>query len=176
MNKYYLHLGAQIRCLDGLCGKLLHIIVNPATKQVTDLVISVGFLKQARVLPLNTVIYTTTEEIHLALCTEELSDYAKYEDEALRQPTRNHYFRLTPLNKSTLIENSDGVIGRLSQLTIESQTGNINLLRIRQGLVLPEHLTIPASYIESISSQTICLLLPYRALDNFKLPHEQYAW
>ena len=177
MNVFHLHLGAQVRCLDGLCGKLSHIILNPITKKVTGLIVTEGFLKpKARIFPLSTVIYTTPDEIHLSLCLEDLPNHGEYREKTFVRLLANSHGRLELLDKNTLVENSDGLIGRLSQLNIHPQTHQIKLLKVQQGFLFPEYLNVPASFVQSIKHHTICLSLPYQALDNFKRQPQQYAW
>lgn len=177
MNEFHLHLGAQVRCLDGLCGKLRQIILNPLTKQVTGLIVSEGSRKQkARIFPLATVIYTTLDEIHLSLCLEDLPHYAEYHEKTFDRSVVDSRGRLELLDKNTLVENSDGPIGRLSQMNIHAQTQQIKLLKVRQGFLFPEYLNVPPAFVESIKEHTIRLSLPYRALDNFRLQPKQYAW
>ena len=87
MNEFDLHIGTKVRCLDGRCGKLAKIAVDPTTMQVTDLIVEEGFLlKQARALPFSTVAYAEPEDILLLLSSDDLRGYAEYREKVLERP------------------------------------------------------------------------------------------
>lgn len=76
-----LHIGAQVYCRDGACGKLIKVVVDPNTKQVRDLIVEKGFLqKQDRVLPVSIVEAATPDEIHVAVASDKLRDYPEYRE------------------------------------------------------------------------------------------------
>ena len=82
-----LTLGTQIACTDQSSGKLVEIVVDPATKQVTDLVVQKGLLpKQAWVAPLAAVERVTSHAIHLHLHSDELNTYPEYHTTDLSEP------------------------------------------------------------------------------------------
>lgn len=82
-----LTLGTQITCTDQSSGKLVEIVVDPTTKQVTDLVVQKGLLtKQAWVLPLTAVERVTGHAIQLNLHSDELNTYPEYHTTDLSEP------------------------------------------------------------------------------------------
>jgi osmotically-inducible protein OsmY len=85
MTDWDLRIGAQVHCKDGRCGKLLALVTDPETDQVTDLVVEKGLLlKKDRVIPLAKVIKSTDEEVHVALGRDEMSDYPEFDEKQLR--------------------------------------------------------------------------------------------
>lgn len=83
-----LDIGAHAHCLDGPCGKLVRLVVDPATDGVTDLIIEKGFLqKRDRVIPISAVKSTTDGEIHLAIGSHSLSDFPVFRVVEFRVPS-----------------------------------------------------------------------------------------
>ena len=82
-----LTLGTQIACTDQSSGKLVEIVVDPATKQVTDLVVQKGLLtKQAWVVPLAAVERVTGHAIQLNFHSDELNTYPEYHAADVSEP------------------------------------------------------------------------------------------
>jgi hypothetical protein len=81
MTKLVLDIGADVHCEDGHCGRLIKVVADPQTKQITDLIVEKGFLlKTDRVLPISVVSGTRDGEIRLAISSEELADYPEYRE------------------------------------------------------------------------------------------------
>ncbi len=80
-------IGARAHCHDGLCGKLVRLVVNPATEVVTDLIIEKGFLqKHDRVIPISAVQSTADGEIRLAMESQSLNDFPEFRRVEFRVP------------------------------------------------------------------------------------------
>jgi len=80
-------IGARAYCQDGQCGKLVRLVVNPVTEDVTDLIIEKGFLqKHDRVIPISAVKSTMDAEVHLAMESHSLSDFPEFREVEFRVP------------------------------------------------------------------------------------------
>jgi osmotically-inducible protein OsmY len=87
MAKLDLHIGAQVHCRDQPCGKLVKLVVDPQTQQVTELIVEKGLLfKEERVLPITTVERVTEQEICLNIHSYELSNYPEYHQVTVKEP------------------------------------------------------------------------------------------
>jgi osmotically-inducible protein OsmY/sporulation protein YlmC with PRC-barrel domain len=87
MAKLDLHIGAQVHCKDQPCGKLVKLVVDPQTQQVTELIVEKGLLfKEDRVLPITTVERVTEQEICLNIHSYELSNYPEYRQVTVKEP------------------------------------------------------------------------------------------
>jgi osmotically-inducible protein OsmY len=79
MARLDFHLGAQVYCKDRACGKLLKVVANPGTMQITDLIVQTGlFLKTNRVVPVSVVEKAAGRGVRLALMCEGLDRLSKY--------------------------------------------------------------------------------------------------
>lgn len=80
--KLNMKLGEKVYCQNEHCGRLLHLIIDPERKRVTDLIVEKGFWmsKVNYLLPLHTVTRASGDEVHLCLCSDELDDYIEYRD------------------------------------------------------------------------------------------------
>jgi len=76
-----------VHCKDQHCGKLVKLVVDPQTQQVTDLVVEKGLLlKQDRVIPVSTIERVTEREIYLNLRSHEVSTYPEYHQVEIKVP------------------------------------------------------------------------------------------
>jgi len=76
-------MGTEVQCQDGACGKLLKLVADPATKEITHLIVEKGFLlKQDRIIPLDRVERAGKEGVTLSLSSEELSEFETYQEYA----------------------------------------------------------------------------------------------
>jgi osmotically-inducible protein OsmY len=85
MTDWDLTIGAHVHCKDGECGKLLALVADPETEQVTDVVVEKGLLlKKDRVIPISKVVKTTDGEIHVDLSEAEMSNYPEFDRAQVR--------------------------------------------------------------------------------------------
>jgi len=69
--------GAQMQCIDGQHSKLAGLVVNPAARQLTGVIVQTGFLigKQARIVPLSAVKRAGPGLVSLAVICDEVPQY-----------------------------------------------------------------------------------------------------
>ncbi len=80
-------IGAAVACEDQRCGKLVRVVIDPVTEQVTDLVVAHGLLQRdPRVVPVSTVKTAVRGEVTLAVTAEALSGYRAYREVAYQAP------------------------------------------------------------------------------------------
>jgi len=72
-------IGAAVHCLDGHCGKLARVVIDPATDEITDLIVEKGALmRHDRVVPILAVTRASPEGIWLNVKSDEIETYPKY--------------------------------------------------------------------------------------------------
>jgi hypothetical protein len=82
-------IGAHAACLDGRCGRLALLVVDPVSESVTDLVIRRGIShKNDHVVSIDKVVEITEGEIHLGMRTKDLEMCPVYREVAFRVPAR----------------------------------------------------------------------------------------
>jgi osmotically-inducible protein OsmY/uncharacterized protein YrrD len=87
MEKLDLDIGAKVYGGEESCGKLRKVVVDPHTKQVTDLVVERGFLRKTdRVLPVSAVERTGDHGIVLDIACDELGNYPEYRQVEFTKP------------------------------------------------------------------------------------------
>lgn len=73
------NLGAHLQCKDEECGKLAGLVVEPETRQVTNLIVDQGFLvHQAHVLPITVVQSAREDKVYLSISSYEFDQYPRY--------------------------------------------------------------------------------------------------
>ncbi|MCL4868111.1 MAG: hypothetical protein KJ063_04010 [Anaerolineae bacterium] len=186
MYELALNMGAKVHCLDGECGKLAKVTLEPDTFVVTHLIVEEGFLlKRARVFPILLVEQATPEDIYLNVMADELADYPEYREEIVEIPDPNHsgealldtipYMTVitppmlrekmrqgipedaTVIERGIPVRNSEGSAGKLDGLVIEQESGQISQVVMQQGLVFTEQKFIPAVNVQHIGERAIAI-------------------
>jgi len=76
MTQLNFHMGVQVQCTNGQCGKLAGMVINPESQHITDLIVEKGFLlKHDRIVPISVMEDATEENVHLSLNSDELDQY-----------------------------------------------------------------------------------------------------
>jgi uncharacterized protein YrrD len=79
MRHFDFNLGAHLQCKDEACGKLIGLVIEPESRQVTSLIVDQGFLvTQAHVLPFAVVESALEDKVYLSLDLSEFDQYPKY--------------------------------------------------------------------------------------------------
>lgn len=183
--KLDLPLGAQVYCQDEPCGKLVKVVVDPATQQVTDLIVEKGLLlKHAYVLPVVTVDRMDGHDLYLTVHSAELSHYPEYRETTVREPAAG----VTPARGALSAELGMGaeptvplvrkrlregiatgktVIGRKTEVdTLHGAIGYVDhiLMDTQNGKIagvvmrkglFPEYVVIPLEEIGEVSTESV---------------------
>lgn len=87
MAAFDFRIGARVHCTDGPYGKLVKIVVDPKTQQVTDLVVEKGLLlKKDQVLPVSVVTSATENDIYLDVSSDDVSSFPEYREVTVTEP------------------------------------------------------------------------------------------
>lgn len=166
--KLDLKLGAQVICTDQPSGKLVELVVDPATHQVTDLVVQKGLLnKQRWIAPLTTIEQVTSQAIHLNLHSDQLhpdpetsTPEHRASTTALEEQLRRETLVTTHtvINAKTPVRTPHGDFGTLEQVVLDGDNGQISQLIIRKGL-FPKSFIVPEEAIDQISTAAILVKL-----------------
>lgn len=170
MQEFDLNIGAHVRFQDGKSGTLRKVVIDPHTKQVTDLVVAQGFLQRhEHVIPITCVEKATVEAIIVALRFQDLEKYPEYrevefEEELLDWESYEGYARehvrvwypsvgifererpIVPVIRRTIskgIPTDDQVIGRASVVrNLNGVVGKIDHLLLNRGSWEITHLVV----------------------------------
>ena len=125
-------IGADVRCADGICGKVTHIVVDPVKRAVTDLLVEPRHWPGlGRLVPLDLVDAATTKEVRLRCTRAEFDQlgFAEDTDFAPRtspeqypgyRPTRPPPMALTcGLAVNVAVRGTSGAHGRGSECVVE---------------------------------------------------------
>ena len=99
MTKYNFNVGARVHCKDGVGGKLIKVILNPQTQQVTDLVIQRGYLLTTDcVLPITVVEQASGSDVILSISRQTLGEYSEHREGISNTPTLHTLRSSNPLS------------------------------------------------------------------------------
>jgi len=190
-------INAQVECSDGSCGKSTHVIVNPVSHKVTDLVVEDKHFSDShtRMVPVGKVADVTQDRITLKctkaevdqmppfMVTQYIQESAPggayntntglvYTYEYVVNDTGYDEFNVESIPAGELalyrgmhVEASDGKIGRLDELVLDPDKGDITHLLMRKGLLLGHtDISIPVSAVDFSDGDTIYLKLDKAAV------------
>jgi len=180
-------LGVSVHCTDGRIGQSTFIIVNPATEEVTHIVVRGNKAPKAeRLVPIDWIANTAAEVILLNHNIEDFEhlDLFRATDFVYTEiPLHDSDPRLTALwpyvvpskrivddtviriapgelavHKGTAVHAKDGPIGRVDEFIVGPRTGMITHLTMREGhLWGQKEVSIPMSLIEKIEEDVVYL-------------------
>jgi sporulation protein YlmC with PRC-barrel domain len=180
-------LNVDVHCSDGRCGRSTHIIVNPATEQVTHLVVKEQWpSKTERIVPVDWLVTTTRDIIVLKHNREQFTQLDPFNQTDFIQRDVPHYasdpkltlvwpytvpaqkivedtHRMIPpdelaVRRGAKVRATDGRIGQVDEFLIDPASGYISHLILREGLPWDKkHVAIPITDIERIEENTVYL-------------------
>lgn len=193
-------LNAEVMCKDGRrCGRSTCVIVNPATEQITHLVVKERqFPFSERLVAIDKVVESTSTTIQLLCTRRELdrmeyfleADYVRGEEPFIGYDGGQYWLtpygvpamtfpfvwheRLPPdelaVHKGTSAVATDGQVGRVDEFLVDPETEYITHLVLREGHLWGEtDVSIPVSEIDRIEEDTVYLKLDKRSIEL--LPH-----
>lgn len=183
--KLDLNIGAQVYSKDGHCGKLVKVVVNPDTQQVTELIVENGLLvKHALAVPVAAVERVADNEIYLNLDSNEFNNVPVYRETEVREPIASVGHSPSPLSYELGVASAPkilmarkrlhegiaagkAVIGRKTEVgNLQGTIGHVDHIVIdtQSGKItqlvmrkgfFPEYVVIPQAEIEEISDDKV---------------------
>ena len=197
---------AQVQCADGLYGTTHRVVINPATRQVTHLVVKDGRLGSEYLVPIEQVIETTPALVRLGCTREEIEMQTPFVETMLVPGAvpfypygRGEYLvwpyvypepgfvlaekehvppgELT-VRRGVRVRATDGDIGQVDEFLIDPANENITHLVLREGhLWSQKDVTIPVSAIDRIEEDAVYLKLDKHAVEVLPaVPIKRHTW
>jgi sporulation protein YlmC with PRC-barrel domain len=180
-------LNVEVHCPDGRCGRSTYIIMNPATDQLTHVVVREQWPSQTeRLVPIDWVAVTTRDVIVLKHPRAEFTLLDPFNRTDFIQRDVPHYAtdpKLTliwpyvvpaarvvedvsrqipagelAVRRGAKVRATDGRVGQVDEFLVDPETGHITHLVLREGLPWDrKHVNIPVSEIDRIEENTVYL-------------------
>ncbi len=184
-------INAEVKCTDGVCGRSTRIVVNPANRQVTHVVVKLAdWPHTERLVPIELVRGGGTKSLELNCTSGHLITLKHFVDTRyVRESHPNpvapgalpinvlvskEFYRIPEgelaVQKGAHVLATDGAIGRVDELVIDPATNQITHLIVQAGHLWDQRdIAIPVSAIDRIDANVVHLKLDKRALKE--LPH-----
>jgi uncharacterized membrane protein/sporulation protein YlmC with PRC-barrel domain len=188
-------LNAKVMCTDGLAGESTSVVVNPATKSITHLVVQDKTFPNTLewLVPVEKAVNSTPQVIQLNCTREELSDLQPFVREHylehefadygyayslphMMAPSDMPYLPVEELNipqgdlalnRGTHVEALDGHLGQIRELLLDPKSGEITHFTLMRGhLWGKKEVIIPLSFVERTDMDTIYLNASKRTIDD----------
>lgn len=186
---------AKVECTDGALGKTTNIIINPVTRKVTHIAIKDKHLpgSETRLVPFSKVSDVTHERITLSCGKDEVVGMPPFIQGHLIQEsmtgkayssdayTSQYVFNNTGYDlvqtenlppgelaicSGMQIAATDGKVGKLDELVLDAESGDITHLLMRKGhLWGKREVAVPASAVDYVESETIHLNVDKAAVE-----------
>lgn len=175
----------NLECIDGKCGRIASVIINPVTQQVTHLVVEDKSLPcREHLVPISWVASSTYDLVNLRCSRKELaqSEYFVKKQfmpaDATSYPSLPHLMQpyvmpqslLVPqasrgippesleIRRGARVETSDGSAGKVEEFLVDPVNGKITHLLLSTGHFYDKRqAAVPVSRIDRITKGTVYL-------------------
>lgn len=181
-------INAKVECADGPLGKSTNVIINPVTKKVTHIVVEDKGLPDnaTRIVPFSRVATATPARISLNCSKADVAGMPAFIEAHVIQESvsgqayssGNAYVSQYVYNNTAYdvlpeenvpagelaicsgmhVAASDGKVGKLDQLVLDPESGDITHLLMRKGhLWGKKEIAVPASAVDYVDTDTVHL-------------------
>ena len=180
-------LNADVHCSDGRCGRSTYIVLNPATEEITHLVVQEKRPSRAeRLVPVQLVERTAAEVILLNCTLEEFTNLESFNQTEFVYTDLPHHARdpsLTVLwpytvpakrvvdqrvrpippgqlavRRGARVRATDGRVGTVDEFVVDPDSGNVTHLAMREGHLWGDRLVcIPVDDVDHIEETAVHL-------------------
>jgi sporulation protein YlmC with PRC-barrel domain len=182
-------LNADVHCSDGRCGRSSYIVLNPATEQITHIVVREKQPSRIeRLVPVTLVDSTAAEVIVLACTLEEFSNLEPFNQTHFIHGDLPHHAtdpsltmlwpyavpakrtvdkKIRPIapgelavHRGTRVKATDGRVGRVEEFLVDPDSGYITHLCLRAPRLRGDKVVcVPVSEIDEIKETVVHLSL-----------------
>ncbi len=191
MVKTEIEIGSEVSAVDRRYGNAICLVLDPVHEKLTHIVVQeTDFPYTQRLVPMQAIRSASPGRIELKTTTDDLKKMETFvETEFIPSEDRNTVLVLWPyvvpeevpvitlehqkvppgeiaVRRGTAVHAMDGPIGRVDELMIDAQDGNITHLVMREGhLWGRKDISIPISQIEKLDSDTVFLKLSKKEVE-----------
>jgi uncharacterized membrane protein/uncharacterized protein YrrD len=180
-------LAAQVECSDGPAGQSVSIIINPATRQATYVVVEEKkHAHTKRLVPVDQIVETRPDSIRLGCTLAELAGMELFAVTEYRQVEIPRYaggeISMSPyqtpeiliieeeqefiptgqqvVRRGTKVEATDGEVGQVDDLILDPATGVVTHFVLREGHRWGQKdVIMPVSAVKSVEAERVYLNL-----------------
>lgn len=203
IRKIPLH--AKVMCTDGLAGESISVVINPATKNITHLVVQdITFPKIIEwLVPFERVIDSASQVIHLNCTQNELGKMQPFEREHyLEQECEEYGYAYSlphmlapenlqalvveepifpqesmPLNRGTDVMATDGRVGQIEALMLDARSGQITHLVLMRGHIFEDkEVVLPVALIERAELDAVFLQVDRKFINDLPSSPVNRPW
>jgi uncharacterized protein YrrD len=184
---------AEVQCADGPCGHSTYVVLNPQNDQVTHVVVKDKRRPHAeRLIPIDWVVKTTPDTIHLCCTHHELALEDRFiEDDFVPVQIERYVgqayvawpFHATEtrsvkvkhenlpagelaVHRGARVAATDGPVGKVDEFVVDSHTDAVTHLLLREGHLWGQRdVSIPVSAIDHLEEDTVYLNLDKRSIE-----------
>lgn len=199
-------LNVDVHCVDGRCGRSTHIILNPISKQVTHFVVREQWPSRVeRLTPVKWVAASTREIIVLKQTREQFNQLEPFNQTEFIYADVPHHAtdpkltliwpyavpakrlvdekmrRIPPgelaVRRGARVRATDGRIGRVDELLVDPEDGQITHLALREGHLWGERVvTISVSQIDRIEENVVQLKVDKKSVEQMPSIPVKRSW
>ena len=190
-------LGSEVHFAEGGAGKVTRLIVNPITQEMTHLVVKAqGSFELEYLVPINTIVASTPQEVTLSITLNEfklLDTYETIHYMAMSEPPEDSsdpgtiFWPFVPpadsgqlyemkvqvppedlvVNRGSQVRATDGKIGKVDGFMVNPENSHITHLVLEKGHFWGHHdVAIPIDSIDAYDGQVVTLKLDKKALND----------
>ena len=172
-------INVDVFCSDGQYGKTTAVIVDPATEKVSFIAVSdPNRLYTEYLVPVSEIASVETTKVQLKCSKADLEKLDKFSEaefldipyygydtvDGMSDPMSNVYRKenvpegAVAVVRGLSVEATDGFVGTVDELVVDSQTGQVTHLVLRTGHIWGSaQVSIPVSQIKSVDSLAVYL-------------------
>lgn len=188
-------IGAEVFARDGKLGVVEKVVMDPARRLITHLVIGSGvFAHRERVVTLDQVASGDRHRVDLNLTLADAAVLPEYLEEHFQRRNEDPFGQVVPsgifwpseivgwykpdtpheplpsgaieISPGTEVCCTDGCIGRVEEVLLDQETGQATGMVVRRGFFFHREFTAPIDWIEAVGSDRVLLRLSKAELDQ----------
>lgn len=182
-ERWEFRIGATVHATDDVLGALRQVIVSPGEQRATGLVVRGALPPREYLIPLEAVHEAAEERIQLLWSIEECRERGRYEEAAFHTPlhalagyqpgevavsvqggprgqaaeTGTGPRDLPLLRMGLRVVALDGVAGRIRRVLVDTGSGSVTHLVLRQGILAPRDRLVPVDWVSSVTAEVVTL-------------------
>jgi uncharacterized protein YrrD len=201
-----LPLNVDVHCLDGRCGRSTYVIINPATDQVTHLVVREQWPSRTeRMVPIERIAVTTRDVVVLNQTRAEFTSLDPFNQTDFVYTNMPHHatdpsltllwpyvvpvkrviednIRRIPLGELAVrrgarVLATDGRVGRVDEFVVDDSGRQITHLILREGHIWGQRdVAIPLALIDRIEENVVQLNVDKKSVGELPTLTVQREW
>lgn len=152
MDKAPIQIGMHVRCIDGECGTIRQILIDPETRRAFNAIVELSSSEKTIIMPITYLREINKDSAQVNHDRRDLQSLKNYDDQTQEE--------INTLGTVEVFEGMDvvavdGRVGDVRRILLDPSTMKVHFFIVDTGILVGHYVIMPSYFVTKMENHTI---------------------